>query len=481
MPHDPYLSYARRSPRKRLWYRARTSRAAMYAVRFANRPPSQTAVITGIAMALVLAALTVPPVQYTLPRLAPPAGWETFSTAVAAVTPLVADTPGGPWNVSLAEGVAASGPWSPTLSMWGLNGTRAATVSECQSLLSGPSVFTFWNDSEYPQATGPAVFESGGAGLWSFVFLNSSGGALVLSVLRGEAQVNGIVPRESACAQIGGPFRAPTSYLDLANASDPSQFASSSYQWLTSAQPSVPSGSAAFYILGNPAVPFAFYAPGYNQEWSTYYGTCGAPGVNGRVTYDGAPQAIPFRPGFMEQVTVGNYCYQSMDALLPGEKSLWSSQGAFYASWPLSVLLDSSTRPVSASPSPLSTALFQLAVGLNSSKGPYSFSFNSGQPRCSPGAPSVSWCLADPQSWYAVLLGVNGTVVNTFPAYAGDSAWTVANTTIVQGDELVLVSSVPAFSLQNSGLEFISGWTPYICCGIDFGPSTQAVGAPFEL
>jgi hypothetical protein len=242
-----------------------------------------------------------------------------------------------------------------------------------------------------------------------------------------------------------------------------------------------PTTTTAFYILGNPAVPVAFYAPGYNQEWSTYYGTCGAPGVNGRVTYDGAPQAIPLHPGYLEQVTVGNYCYQSMDAMLPGQKALWTSQGTFYASWPLTILLDSSARPAVTNPSPLTTGLFQLTVNLNSSKGPYTFPFDSGQPRCLPGASSVSSCLGEPQSWYAVLVGSNGNVINTFPAYAGDNAWTLSNTTITSADHLVLVSPVPVFSLPNSGLGFTSGWTPYVCCGINFGPTTQAAGGPFEL
>ena len=430
-------------------------------------------------MALVLTALTVPPIGFVAP--APPAGWITFSAAVTDVTPLVSGTSGGPWAISLAEGVAASGPWSPTLSMWGLNGSDASTISDCQALLSGPSIFTFWSPSLYPQASGPAVFESGGAGLWSFVFLNSSGAALVLSVLGGQAHVNGLLPPASSCAQVGGPFRAPTSYLNLANASDPSDFAAGSYESVAGVGSGSSSPTAAFYILGNPAVPVAFYAPGYNQEWSTYYGTCGAPGVNGRVTYNGAPQAIPRRPGYLEQVTVGNYCYQSMDALLTGQKSNWSSQGSFYASWPLTVLLDSSTRPAVTAPLPLSTGLFELAVNLNSSKGPYSYPFTSGQPRCSPGASSVSGCLADPQSWYAVLLGARGTVIDTFPAYAGADAWTATNVTVTSGDQLVLVSSVPVFSLANSGLAVLSGWNPYVCCGINFGPSSLPTGGPFVL
>ncbi|MGI0130189.1 MAG: hypothetical protein ACREEC_08590 [Thermoplasmata archaeon] len=302
-----------------------------------------------------------------------------------------------------------------------------------------------------------------------------------MSVIEGEAQINGIVPPHSACASIGGPFRTQTSYLDPANVSDPSGFAATSYEWLGSGRSAPPSATAAFYILGNPAVPVAYYAPGYNQEWSTYYGTCGAPGVNGQVTYDGAPQIIPREPGYLEAVTVGNYCYQTMDALVPTAKVLTSSQGTFYASWPLTVLLDSSSRPVVTSPAPLTTSLFQMSVLLNSSQGPYSYLFNSGQPTCAPGDASLLTCLAVPQSWYAVLLGSGGIVMDTYPTFAGSNAWSVPDATITSGDQLVLVSPVPVFSLSNSGLEFASGWSPYVCCGIDFGPTTVHSGGPFEL
>ncbi len=478
--YDPYLSYARRGRRKHRRPRHILRTLSTYGIRFFNRPPSQSAFMMGVAMALVLAALTVPPVGTVIDIPAPPSSWTTFSGASQMVAPMIAGTAGGPWNVSLVEGVAASGPWSPTLSMWGLNGSWASTIASCQSLLAGPSVFTFWNNTEYPSASGPAVFESGGAGLWSFVYLNASGAALVLSVIGAHAQLNGVVPPHSACAQIGGPFRAPTSYLNTANVTSPSTFAVDSYSWLTAGGNAPATGTAAFYILGNPAVPVAFYAPGYNQEWSTYYGTCGAPGVNGQTTYSGAPQPIPQRPGYLEEVTVGNYCYQSMDALMPGPKEIWNITGTFYASWPLSVLVDSSTRPATQAVAP-TTSLFQLGVLLNSTEGPFSFKFASGQPRCVPGDPTVSDCLSEPLSWYAALVGPTGAVLDTFPTFAGAHSWTDANVSITSDDHLVLVSSVPVFSLANSGLEFESGYDPYVCCGIGFGPSTVSMGGPFEL
>lgn len=434
----------------------------------------------GVATALVIAALTVP-TSLTIPPAPPPAGWVTFDTANQMIAPMVSHTPGGPWSISLAEGVAALGPWSPTLSMWGLNVSWAPEIAACQSLLTGASLFTFWNASEYPSARGSGVFDSGAAGLWSFVYLNDSGAALVLSVFHGKAQLNGALPGGSACSEFGGPFRAPTSYLNPANVSDPSSFASTAYRAITTGLANGGGPSTAFYILGNPALPVSFLAPGYNQEWSTFYGTCGIPGVDGRVTYDSAPQAIPGHPGLNEQVTVGNYCYQNLDGITQGVKSLWNFGGTFYASWPISILLDSSARPAATSTPPLNTSDFHMEVMLDSGLGPFSVQYTSGQPTCSVGTSSLPACTAEPMTWFAALLNPSGTIVDTYPSISGATTWTVANVTVSTNDQIVLISPIPVFSLADSGLEFISGWNPYVCCGIDFGESTVGSGGPFVL
>ena len=479
---DQYLPYTRQARRpSKLGVKARRRLAWLAAagLRFANRPPYQTALVTGVAAALVLTALTVPG-HLVMPPPAPPAGWSTFDGARQLIAPAVDGVAGGPWSISLAEGVAAWGPWAPTLSMWGVNASWAPAIAACQSLLSGPSLFTFWNETAYPSATGPAVFESGGAGLWTFVYLNDSHAALVASVLSGKLQVNGVLPPNSPCALFGGPFRAPTSYLNAANASDPSTFAETSYRDIT--QGDTNSGpSTAFYILGNPVVPVSFVAPGYNQEWSTYYGTCGAPGVLGRVTYDGAPQDVPHHPGYQEQITMGNYCYNSLYGVTPGTKSFWNLGTTFYAAWPISLIADTSARP-SVSPAPLTTAQFSMTVMLNSGLGPFSYSFVSGEPQCTPGGNStLPNCVADPQSWYAVLLSPAGAILDTFPSISGARTWTVPDVAVSNNDQLVLVSTVPVFTLRDSGLEFQSGWNPYVCCGIDFGQSSVSGPGPVVL
>jgi hypothetical protein len=473
-PADQYLPYTRKrhrtSTRAERRVRRGLAKVGGLLLGAANRPPNQTAVIVGVAVALVVAALTVP-TSLVAPTPPPPAGWSTFDTANRMLAPVVAATPGGPWSISLAEGVAAAGPWSPTLSMWGLNASWAPTITACQSLLSGASLFTFWNDSDYPAAAGAAVFESGGAGLWTFVYLNPSHGALVASVLDDRAYTNGVLPPNSPCANFGGPFRSPTSYLNPANVTDPSSFAENSYRDITFGQPVGEGPSTAFYILGNPALPVSFVAPGYNQEWSTYYGTCGAPGVQGNVIYAGAPQDIPHHPGYQQQITVRNFCYGSLDGILPGAKSFWNFGNTFYASWPISVLTDTSARPVTST-GPLTTSMFSMSVLLASGLGPYSFNFTSGQPTCAVGTNSLPACVGVAQTWFAVLLNPSGTIIDTFPSISGASTWTVPDVAISSNDQIVLVSPVPVFSLSNSGLEFDSGWSPYVCCGFHFGTST---------
>jgi hypothetical protein len=448
-------------------------------LRFAHRPLNQTAAFTGITVALVLVAYTFPSVIPGPAAPPPPAGWTTFRQASNLIAPTLQQTRGGPWSLTLAEGVASASPWSPALSMWTANATVLSSILACQSYLSGPGLFTFWSPSLYPAATNPRSFASGAAGLWTFVFQNPYGHSLVLSVLGGSVVTNGLVDPGTACHGLGGPFAPTTSYLNLANATDPTQFAANSYSWISSGESPSNLPSTAFYILGNPVVPVAYVEHGYNQEWSAYYGSCGSPGVNGFVTYSGAPQSIPTRPGYVEELTFGSYCYQSMAGVTGVHKVLSGTNTTFYAQWPLQVTLATSSVQTGRAPA-LTTGVFGLDVLLNSSNGPYSLEFNSGTPNCSPGALSISACTAANNSWYAALVTPNGVVLDTFPSYGGGDNWTLGTATVVSGDSLVLVSSVPLFSLPNSGVAFETGLSPFVCCGMNFGPTTLHPG-PVQL
>jgi hypothetical protein len=180
-------------------------------------------------------------------------------------------------------------------------------------------------------------------------------------------------------------------------------------------------------------------------------------------------------------VTVGNYCYQSIDAAVPGVKSLWHTNNTFYVSWPISVFQQTSERPAPSTLGRLTTDLFHLNVLLDSAAGPYSYDFASGQPVCQPGAVSLGNCGGEPQSWYAVLLSPSDTVLDTYPSYSGSTQWTIANVSFGVDDQLVLVSPDPVFTLHLSGLQLDSnGMAPYVCCGINFGPQTES-GGTFTL
>jgi len=452
-------------------------------LRFAYRPLNQTALFTGVTVGLVLFAYTFPPAGLVANGLAtappPPPGWLTFRQAVQLTEPVIQQTTHGPWNISLAEGVASTSAWSPALSMWGANSTLLATVSTCQSFLTGQSVFTFWSDSLYPAASGPAAFSSGAAGLWTFVYLNPTHSALVISVLHGSVITNGIVRPNSACSHLGGPFAPTTSYLNITNASDPSSFAPSTANWLAGQEGADGAPTAAYYILGNPIIPVAYIAHGYNQEWATYYSACGAPGINGQVTYSGAPISIPKRPGYVEELTFGSYCYQTMAAVSPGHKTIWSAGTTFYAEWPLTVTLATS-GVLGAGVNSLNTSQFRMEMLLNSSLGPFSVPLWTGDPYCAVGVQFGSNCQVAELSWYAALVSPSGTVLNTFPAFAGSNNWTVQGMPITTGENLVVVSSVPVFGMVNSGIAFESGLTPFVCCGVDFGPDLANPG-PVQL
>lgn len=451
--------------------------------RFANRPPSQTAAFTGVTVALLLIAFSFPA---NLPvHLGPsPPGWVSFHDAYRSTESTVATTPGGPWHMSLAEGVASASTWSPSLSMWSANATELATVLACQQYLSGPSIFTFWPSSQYPSGTGPQALETGTAGLWSFVYLNASGAALVVSVVHGAVFVNGVVKTSGPCGRLGGPFVAPTSYLNPSNVSDTTSFAYSAFGWLRGTEDRVPGTMTAYYILGNPVVPVDYVAHGYDQEWSSYYSTCGSPGVNGLTSYSSSPQPIPHRSGYVEQLTFGEYCYQSMVGMTPVRAELSHAGSTYYAEYPLLVNSMTSTRGNGSAAPTLATNLFSLAILLNSTHGPFSVNYWTTAPLCSVGTTSLSACTSDTFGWYAALLAPNGTVLNTYPAYGGTYNWTVPGTPITTGDSLAIVSSVPVFSLPNSGIAFVTSLEPYVCCGINFGPDTQSqagLGGPYQL
>ena len=447
---------------------------------FANRPPNQTAAFTGITAALLLVAFSFP-ANIPLHAGPPPAGWVTFRSAYDVVSPTVKATPGGPWQMTLAEGVASASTWSPSLSMWTANATQLQTVLACQSYLAGPSIFTFWPSSEYPTGSGPAALATGSAGLWTFVYLNATGHALVVSVLHGSAVLNGVVSTTGACGRLGGPFSAPTSYLNPKNVTDTSSFADSAFGWLRGDEEAVPGTTTAYFILGNPVVPINYVAHGYNQEWSTYYSTCGAPGVWGATTYSSSPQPIPTRPGYVEQLTFGRYCYQSMIGLTPGAAKLSYSGSTYYAQYPLVVNSMTSQRGNGSTAPGLSSGLFGLEILLNSTRGPFSVDYWTTSPECSIGTSSLSGCAVSTYGWYAALLAPNGTVVNTYPSYGGADNWTSSNTPVESGDSLAIVASAPVFSLYNSGIAYVSSLDPYVCCGIGFGPDTQAPGGPYQL
>jgi len=260
----------------------------------------------GVTIALLVVGLPLVPRPATGPP-APPPGWETFSQAVARVSPLVQGWSGGPWTMALAEGVAATGAWAPTLSMWTLNST--ALVLQCQSYLRGFSVFTFWNGSNYPATPPPVGLRSGGAGLWTFAYGNASGATGIVSVFRGATVGNGFVPLESPCYSNYGPFGLVKGKINPGNVSDTPALAGPAFDALAPSLNLNSSAAVEYLILGAPAVPFArFQGPLWQTVWNVGFGTCGLPGVKGVTSIFGGPTPGPL-PGWTSTWTIGGPCF----------------------------------------------------------------------------------------------------------------------------------------------------------------------------
>ena len=135
--------------------------------------------------------------------------------------------------------------------------------------------------------------------------------------------------------------------------------------------------TTAYVILGRPVVPIDCVAHGYDQERSTYWSTCGAPGVLGATTDSGAPQPIPTRPGFVHQVTFGAHCDPSMIGMTPRAVELTNSGNTYYAKQPLTVNSMTSPRGNGSRSPDLSSSPFGLEILLNSTHGPFSVDFST--------------------------------------------------------------------------------------------------------
>ncbi len=373
----------------------------------------------------------------------PPAGWATFQAAWASVSDAFSQLVHGPWTILFGEGVAADGPWSPPAAFWG--GTSPALWDPCAAQLSGVSTITFWNSSAYPYSDSPHVFSSGAAPLWTFIFNGTGTPTFVVSWLEGQVVVNAALGPTSPCF-LTSIFNTPAveqihpSIEVDSNVIAAAALAESQLQ-LPTPPPSVPS-------LGEEA--FALYYPGPERLlpmsigagdlWTVAYGACGLPGQLGSNFTMGE---FPFNATTAEGnswMTATVACYDSYYLLnmTPVHISTSPDPNGSYREWNVNWSFLSSAVPPTWTASDLTTSLIHWQLKL--ANPPFSV-IPPTAALCTPGHPSLANCTGPAQGWYAVLLSPSGAWLDSYPAVANGTTWTVPGVPLLAGDRVLFVGA----------------------------------------
>jgi hypothetical protein len=412
--------------------------------------------IAGVADWGILSNPTAPPAP-------PPAGWMTFHQAAPVAQQVANSLIVGPWALAFAAGVAADGPWAPTI--YGTFGT----TPPCADKLSGISLFTYWNDSEYPVSHAPTIFSSGTAPLWSFGYVDPAGDTAIVSVVNGTGVYNGLWLVSTGCAMpLDSSYRPGFSPSAI---SDSSQVAATVMGlpagWLAPTDgtfppfdPANPGPAFEMYSLG----PWADGAAGselnvgspgtdHLPSWFDTWGRCGLAGAagnspsvvelmnatTGRLAQFGSNSVILCQSvgaaGALSAPTVG---------IPPGPTGTFES-------WTLSVSASTSTVPSPNGWNVLTTSSITPVLSTNSSSGgtPFTAVVPSGAALCGVGTGHLSECIVNPAGWYAVLTDAHGNWLDSFPSQAGGSNWTRSGVTVSSGDaiEILLPAETPTVKL----------------------------------
>jgi hypothetical protein len=393
----------------------------------------------------------------------------TLYEALAGLNSSVDNESGGPWSLFSVMGIAAEGPYSPSVKGY-VSFNNSAPVNGCQAALNGLTMF----NGTIPSFTG--TFNSGTAPFWQFAYYsNTTGEILVGTSVLGSPLLFAPFPLGSNCTRAWGDFGLdPTEWTGqiLSNSSLPADSpVAARVVWnkvdtgyLDDHQPLVElftSGPAMLAATqdqpdGNLGVDFVSCGlagfTGYERDWADGYGMAYYSGVSRNGSYAG-------------QFNATTNCFLGNTATVPGAVT-----GAYQ-------LLYSNTT-ASATPD---TTLFSASAAVNFAQtggGEYhdmwglanwmlslNFSTSSGQQLaigasgCPDWVASVSDCGANSSGWYAVLLSQGGEWLASYGAGSGGGGWSVPVTAVVSHQQLVVV--VPrAWSVSGDSLSITSA-TPY--------------------
>jgi hypothetical protein len=436
--------------------------------RGSGSPASRKIIALAIAAGAVLGSALVVytstlPQGHTIPP--PSTEWATFDGSEPAVQRVVQALPGGPWNLTFAQGVAASGPWSTPATWISLawDGGMNVTINNCLMGVEGISVISPWNNSLYPVVTSPNVFTSGSAPLWTYIFQGISGARVVASWYAGTVTLNDRLPAGSPCAQLF-PLLQNSGTFVASRVVDSSIAAQQALKLGGSAFLARTTPAIAVYVLGS---PYLGWTGGPLHQWTIEYGTCGLQGSFGQRTsfYDYAVNLTTGKPnlGGNGSGPCFRWLYDLHLQLIANQS--YPGAAGYSWEWNESISFLTSQVPTKLQATSLTTDLFGLSLFTNGIL-PFTVPIPSAAAVCTPTHPGVANCTPPAHGWYGVLLGANGSWLDSFPSVANGSSWTVPGALVVpNGDRLLLVASPGAFSYAQFGTS--SSYDPFVLSGAE--------------
>jgi len=353
----------------------------------------------------------------------------TFYQALDRANVSADSSPGGPWTISQAYGVASPVPADP--SVWGW-GQYDSTFASCQSAFNG---LTIWNGT-IPLFSG--TYNSGTAPFWQFVyFSNSTQQLLVVTDVRGQVEVFPAISMSSECAEASGlatqPWITTLTWGREGWPVDTSKMASA--DWNTAGRQYVtwlnrPVGE--LYLFGS--TQFGSGQPVGDQLNFFTCGTVGAAGVTPGLALGGNNGANSFNYTLGCTPTASNWTaiplVVSFSASTYGgaSGSLWISQEFQF--------LDRGSPPYSGPGyDTRGVASWMIGVNLSNDTGRSAPLAPAG---CASWVPSLGDCPATTTGWYAVLTAPGGGWLASYGASSTGPVWSSPVVPVVNNETLTV-------------------------------------------
>ncbi|MGB7123850.1 MAG: hypothetical protein WBE40_03215 [Thermoplasmata archaeon] len=374
----------------------------------------------------------------------------TFYQALASLNSSVTNETGGPWSIFSVMGIAAQGPYSPSVKGYVVF-NASLPVNGCQAALNGLTMF----NGSIPSFTG--TFNSGTAPFWQFAYYsNTTGEVLVGTNVLGTAYLFTPFPLDSNCTHGWGDFGLdPTKWTDqiYSNTSlPPDSSLAAGAVWsnidtgyLNSHQPLVelftsgPAMLAATQDIPDGRLGVDFVScglagfTGYNTGWAAGYGMAYYSGVNKNGSYAGVFNAT-------------TNCYVGNTATVPGAGT--GAYQLFFSNVTASTSTDTTRFTASTAVNFALTSggeysdMWGLANWMTNWNltTPSDSRLPLGMPECASWVPSVEDCVANSSGWFVVLLSASGEWLNSYGSIPGGGiGWSEPITALVSHQQLVVV------------------------------------------